>query len=257
MELLVVLVEPLYDGNVGSVARVMKNFGFQRLVLVKPCRIGDFGLAMASHARDILEGARMVSTVEEAVAGANLVVGTTGKLPGDQPRHLKLHLRVPHLTPAELAGRLRDKEGTVALLLGREDWGLTREELEICDMVVSIPTSPRYPIMNLSHAAAVLFYELGQLPSGKVKLADRENLERVYRRAESVLATTSYPQHKIMYVNVMLRRILGRAQLTDREANTLLGIFKQILWKLNTNRENGMRGEEEKGPSPPELLQEI
>ncbi|NYT03059.1 MAG: RNA methyltransferase [Methanosarcinales archaeon] len=243
MELQVVLVEPLYDGNVGSVARAMKNFGFRRLVLVKPCRIGDFGLAMASHARDVLEEARVVFTVEDAVAGANLVVGTTGKLPGDQPRHLKLHLRVPHLTPAQLASRLRDKEGTVALLLGREDWGLTRTELEICDMVVSIPTSPRYPIMNLSHAATVLLYELGQLPPGKVRLAGRENLERVYKRADALLAAASYPEHKIVYVSVMLRRILGRAQLTDREANTLLGIFKHVLWKLDKNQQESLAGE--------------
>src|SRR5512138_3688519 len=163
MRLRVVLVEPMYDGNVGSVARAMKNFGFHDLVLVNPCKIDDFGRAMASHARDVLEGARVVGTLEEAVAGVNLVVGTTGKRLENEERHLRLHLRVPCLSPAQLKDKLDGKNGDVALLLGREDIGLTNDELMICDMVVSIPTSEDYPIMNLSHAAALLFYELSRV----------------------------------------------------------------------------------------------
>ncbi|MDM7934954.1 MAG: TrmH family RNA methyltransferase, partial [Methanothrix sp.] len=103
MRLRVVLVEPMYDGNVGSVARAMKNFGFHDLVLVNPCKIDDFGRAMSSHARDVLEEARVVGTLEEAIAGANLVVGTTGKRLENEERHLRLHLRVPCLTPAPVS----------------------------------------------------------------------------------------------------------------------------------------------------------
>jgi len=160
MRLLVVLVEPLYDGNVGSVARAMKNFGLSDLALVNPCRIDDFGLAMASHARDVLEGAAVYSRLEEALEQADLVVGTTGKRLDEAQHHLRLHLRVPCLSPAGLADRLQGKDGTVALLLGREDCGLNSDELALCDILVSIPTSPDYPVMNLSHSAAVLFYEL-------------------------------------------------------------------------------------------------
>ena len=79
MHLRVVLVQPLYDGNVGSVARAMKNFGFHDLVLVNPCKIEDFGMAMASHARDVLQMARSFARLPRSLAGANLVVGTTGK----------------------------------------------------------------------------------------------------------------------------------------------------------------------------------
>lgn len=92
MNLRVVLVEPMYDGNVGSVARSMKNFGFDQLVLVNPCQIDDFGMAMASHAKDILEKAKVVATLEEAVNGASLVVGTTGKRIGEDHKHLRLHI---------------------------------------------------------------------------------------------------------------------------------------------------------------------
>jgi tRNA/rRNA methyltransferase len=148
MKLRVVLVEPMYEGNVGSVARAMKNFGFHELVLVNPCKIEDFGKAMASHASDVLHEANSYSTLIEALQGANLVVGTTGKRLEEKQHHLRLHLRVPCLTPANLGAKLQGKDGTIALVLGREDCGLNSEELAICDMVVSIPTGIEYPVMN-------------------------------------------------------------------------------------------------------------
>jgi tRNA/rRNA methyltransferase len=235
MHLRVILVQPLYEGNVGSVARAMKNFGFRDLALVNPCRIEDFGCAMASHARDVLQMSRSYSSLREALAGANLVVGTTGKRLDDAQHHLRLHLRVPCLTPAELAGKLQGKEGTVALLLGREDCGLNSEELALCDMLVSIPTSEEYPVMNLSHSAAILFYELSRIGAwegGCVEMARRESLDLLQERARTLLSEVSYPRHKVEFTLLMLRRIFGRAELTEREARTLLGLIKRIRWKI-------------------------
>jgi TrmH family RNA methyltransferase len=239
MHLKVVLVQPLYEGNVGSVARAMKNFGFRDLVMVKPCQIEDFGLAMASHARDVLQMSRSFSSLDEAIEGANLIVGTTGKRLDEAQHHLRLHLRVPCLTPADLAGKLQGKEGTVALLLGREDCGLNSEELALCDMLVSIPTSEEYPVMNLSHCAAVLFYELSQNEneiSSKVEMARRDSLDLLAERAISLLSEVSYPRHKAGFTLLMLRRIFGRAELTEREARTLLGLIKRVRWKIATAR---------------------
>lgn len=232
MRLRVILVEPLYDGNVGSVARAMKNFGFEELILVNPCDIDDFGMAMASHAKDVLENARTVSTLEAAIEGTDIIVGTTGKRMGNEQRHLRLHLRVPCLSPKELAEKLDGKDGTVALLLGREDCGLTNEELMVCDMVVSIPTSAVYPIMNLSHAAAVLFYELGQIKEGETALARRDSLLLLQGRIRTLLKEISYPDHKVEYTVLMLRRIFGRSELTEREVRTILGIIKRIRWRI-------------------------
>jgi tRNA/rRNA methyltransferase len=245
MKLRVVLVEPMYDGNVGSVARAMKNFGFHSLVLINPCQIDDFGRAMSSHARDVLESAKIVSTLEEAVAGANLVVGTTGKRLENEERHLRLHLRVPCLVPAELAAKLDGKEGEVALLLGREDVGLTSDELMICDMVVSIPTSEDYPIMNLSHAAAVLFYELSRVEEGETGLAmaSRESLILLQDRIRALLHEVSYPEHKVEYIILMFRRIFGRAELTEREARTILGVMKNIRWRIESGQKSAVSEE--------------
>jgi tRNA/rRNA methyltransferase len=234
MKLRVVLVEPMYEGNVGSVARAMKNFGFHNLVLINPCQIDDFGRAMSSHARDVLESAKIVSTLEEAFEGANLVVGTTGKRLENEERHLRLHLRVPCLTPAELREKLDGKDGEVALLLGREDVGLTNDELMNCDMAVSIPTSVDYPIMNISHAATVLFYELSRVEKGETGLASRESMVLLQDRARALLQEVNYPEHKVEYVALMFRRIFGRAELTEREARTILGVIKSIRWRIGS-----------------------
>ena len=237
MNLRVVLVEPMYEGNVGSVARAMKNFGFHDLVLVNPCTIGDFGSAMASHARDVLQMSRNFSSLPEALQGANLVVGTTGKRLEEEQHHLRLHLRVPCLTPLMLANKLQGKEGTVALVLGREDCGLNSQELAICDMVVSIPTSAQYPVMNLSHAAAILFYELTKVEKGSVEMASPESLTLLGDRSRSLLEEVRYPGHKMEFAILMLRRILGRAELTEREARTLLGLIKRIRWRICSIKE--------------------
>ena len=239
MMLRLVLVEPRYEGNVGSVARVMLNFGFQELVLVNPCPIEDFGRAMASHAGEVLARARTVSSLEEATGGADLVVGTTGKRLENVDRHLRLHLRVPFLIPHELKEKLQGKEGEVALLLGREDIGLTNSELMACDMVAIIPTSQSYPVMNLSHAAAVLLYELGQVEGGKTRLASRESRQILLDRTRSMLLEAGYPAHKVEYTLLMFRRILGRAELTEREARTLLGVVKSLCWKINHDPSRG------------------
>jgi tRNA/rRNA methyltransferase len=237
MKLRVILVEPLYEGNVGSVARSMKNFGFHDLVMVNPCKIEDYGSAMASHARDVLQMSRSFSSLPEALKGANLVVGTTGKRLESEQHHLRLHLRVPCLTPAQLAAKLNGKEGTVALLLGREDCGLNSKELAICDMVVSIPTSDDYPVMNLSHAAAILFYMLSRAESGGTELASRQSLNLLQERANSLLQEVCYPEHKVDFADLMLRRIFGRAELTEREARSLLGIIKRVRWRISHGQE--------------------
>ena len=224
----------------------MKNFGFKDLVLVNPCRIEDFGSAMASHARDVLQMSRTVSSLQEALEGTNLVVGTTGKRLEEAKHHLRQHLRVPCLAPWELAEKLRGKDGTVALLLGREDCGLDSEELAICDMIVSIPTSEKYPVLNISHAAAILFYELSMIENGSYQMAKRESLLLLQDRCKSLLQEVGYPEHKIEFTVLMLRRVLGRAELTEREARTLLGIIKNIRWKIGIYEERELPEFEER-----------
>ncbi len=228
LDIRIVLVEPMYQGNVGSVARVMKNFGYTDLVLVNPCELEGQARAMASHARDVLEGAGIASTLEEAVEGANLLVGTTGV------GSLKTgeHIRLPLYTARDLKERLKGYSGTVAILFGREDNGFRNDELKSFDMLITVPTSEVYPIMNLSHAVAVVLYELAELEGGNNPLAEGFDLQLLYGHLEKFLEKIDYPPHKKDKTFLMLRRILGRAGLTPREVQTLRGIIRKTERKM-------------------------
>ncbi|MDD2438734.1 MAG: RNA methyltransferase [Methanosarcinaceae archaeon] len=233
LELRVVLVEPMYQGNVGSVARAMKNFGQTDLVLVNPCKLEGQARAMSSHARDVLEGARKVHTLKEAVEGANLTIGTTGassKKNGE-------HVRLPLYTPPDIKEKLKGYSGKIALLFGREDNGFRNDELKSFDMLVTIPTSDVYPIMNLSHAVAVLLYELSELEGGKTPLAEDFDLHLLYEHMDKFLEEIEYPPHKKEKTRLMLRRIYGRAGLTPREVQTLRGLLRKGERKLRSSEE--------------------
>lgn len=240
LEIRIILVEPMYQGNVGSVARAMKNFGYTDLVLVNPCKLEGEARAMSSHARDILEGARITSTFDEAVEGVSLTIGTTGVA------SLKTgeHIRLPLYTPKELKEKLKGYSGTIAILFGREDTGFRNDELKSFDMLFTIPTSEVYPIMNISHAVAVVLYELSDLEGGNSPLADGFDLQLLYGHLEELLEEVDYPPHKKDKTFLMLRRIFGRAGLTPREVQTLRGIIRK------TERKMGYVLKESEGQKP-------
>ncbi|WP_340820720.1 RNA methyltransferase [Methanolobus sp. WCC4] len=232
MDIRIVLVEPLYQGNVGSVTRAMKNFGFQDLVLVNPCKLEGEARAMSSHARDLLESARKVSSLEEAIDDCSIIIGTTG-IAGSR---FDLHLRVPGYSPSEMKERLQGMDGRVAILFGREDNGFTKEELKRCDMIMTIPTSEVYPVMNLSHAVAVVLYELSDIQSGDTPLADPFDMRLLYEHLSELLVDIDYPEHKREKTDLMLRRIFGRACLLPREVQTLRGIIRKVQ-RINKNED--------------------
>ncbi len=221
----VVLVEPLYQGNVGSVCRAMKNFGFSDLVLVNPCKLGIQAHAMASHAKDVLNNARIVTSLEEAVENVDLMIATTG-ITGEKRDE---HIRMPPYTPAQIKEKLCGASGTIAFLFGREDNGFSNDELKACDMILSIPTSKIYPIMNLSHATTIVLYELSQIEPGEKVLAEGFDLNLLYRHIDRVLKALDYPAHKIEKTTLMFKRIFGRAGLTPREVQTLRGVLNKII----------------------------
>ena len=155
LETTIVLVGPKNEGNVGAVARAMKNFGVSRLVLVDPCPIGDEARKRAMHGEDILLRAITVDSLEDGLRQVDFVVGTTGIATRSEKRFSRIAV-----TPRDFARRLSAMDGKLAILFGREDFGLSNEELTRCDLLVSIPAVPRYPILNVSHAAAIVLYEL-------------------------------------------------------------------------------------------------
>ena len=159
MEVRTILVEPKNEENVGAVARVIKNFGFSDLYLLNPPDIGKKAFSVASHAYDVLNACKVVNSVEAAIANSAIVAGTTSK----HGISTNKHLRMPFFSPRQLKKKVENKSGVLSVLFGREDIGLLNEELMLCDIIVCIPTSPDYPVMNLSHAVAVVLYELSEV----------------------------------------------------------------------------------------------
>jgi len=229
-----VLVEPLYEGNVGFAARAIKNFGFSRLVLVDPCPLCDDALARAAHASDVLKAARTCS-LEEVFSESDITVATTGEV-GKTICH---PMRMPYCSPRELRGMLSRVEGTVSILFGRENWGLNNDEIRRSDIVCTIPTSPDYPIMNISHAFAIIAYELAGLPRGEYLLAGREQMEHLYRHIDQYLTLIGHPPFKREGTMLMVRRIFGRARLTAREASTLHGLMRRSEWHIRHDVRGG------------------
>jgi len=227
-EIAIVLVEPLHEGNVGFTARVMKNFGFSDLVLVDPCPRGELARACAMHASDVLESARHL-TLEHVFSEYQVIVATTGGLSKSVCRSM----RMPYYTPKEIREQIKDARGKVAILFGRENRGLSNDEIRRCDFICTIPASPAYPILNISHAVAIVCYELAGLPEGTIPLAEREEMERLYEHLDHFLNKIKHPDFKRKNTLLMARRILGRTRLTTREVSTIHGILRRAEWHVN------------------------
>ncbi len=220
----VLLDQPLYQGNIGSVARAMKNFGLSKLVFTGKVKIEEEARKMAVHAQDILKNAENIEKFEDAVKKFDLVIGTSSEKTDRDDYFLRMSL-----SPKEMRKKIEKAEGIAALVFGKEDIGLTNEQLELCDFVVNIPTSSEYKTMNLSHSAAVLFYELFKFEEKEtVRLAGRKEKDLIYEKFEEILQKTEYEEDKIKIFISMLRKIIGRANLTGREASTLIGVLKEI-----------------------------
>jgi len=224
----IVLVAPLYEGNVGFAARVMKNFGFLHLVLIDPCPLGNEAKARASHAQDVLAGAE-VCTIEDVFARSNIVVATTGAV----SKSVCNSMRMPFYSPRELRERVKDADGRISILFGRENWGLNNEEVKRSDMICTIPSSPEYPILNLSHAVGVVCYELSNLPLPEYRLASPFELGHLYRHIDRYLDVIHHPRFKRDNTMILIRRVLGRANLTTREASTLHGLLRRSTWHID------------------------
>ncbi len=226
----VVLVEPKNEGNIGAVARAMRNFGARDLVLVKPCAIGDEARKRAMHGLDILEAATTEDSIRDATAGADLVVGTSG-IDTTSEKHFS---RIA-IAPRDLAAKIAPMDGTVAVLFGREDFGLLEDEIEACDLLVKIPAAEEYPILNLSHAVAIVLYELHQARTPRRGLREASGLEKekLHEAFAALLEATDYPTHKRTRTKVMFRRLVGRAVPSKWEFHALMGALTRATKRID------------------------
>lgn len=231
----VVLVEPKNEGNIGAVARAMKNFGVADLTLVRPCALGADARQRAMHGVDVLEAARIVEGLDAALDGADLVAGTSAVDTKSEKRFARISM-----TPREFAAKVSAMEGRLALLFGREDFGLLDDELSRCDVLVKVAASEAYPILNLSHAAAILLYELyaGATMRKGTRPASGLEKEKVHEAFDALLAATDYPSHKRARTRMMFRRLLGRAVPSKWEFHALMGVLQRATKRIRRLEES-------------------
>jgi tRNA/rRNA methyltransferase len=230
----VVLFHTKYPENVGSVARAMLNMGVADLYLVDP---QGFDIERAAplataHARHILERAKIVDTLAEALSGTALAVGTTARTGG-----WRKGLLTPAKAAPEIFSRLSDG-GEVALVFGPEDRGLTNEETSLCDQLVMIPAHPDCTSLNLSQAVLILLYECYQYalvrpfePKGPPTERDASFEERqaLFSSMQEALAAIDFlKDQNAEYWMMPVRRFFSRFRLRRNEFNLLMGICRQV-----------------------------
>ncbi|EKK4002864.1 tRNA (cytosine(32)/uridine(32)-2'-O)-methyltransferase TrmJ [Cronobacter sakazakii] len=231
----IVLVETSHTGNMGSVARAMKTMGLTNLWLVNPLVKPDSqAIALAAGASDVIGNASIVDTLDEALAGCSLVVGTSAR---------SRTLPWPMLDPRE-CGLKSVSEAThapVAIVFGRERVGLTNDELQKCHYHVAIAANPEYSSLNLAMAVQVIAYEVrmawlatqdAQTPAPGEEETPYplvDDLERFYGHLEQVLLSTGFirPNHPGQVMN-KLRRLFTRARPESQELNILRGMLASI-----------------------------
>ncbi len=233
----IVLVKPQFAGNIGSVCRAMKNMGLSRLILVSPAQdpLSPEGKMMATSAKDLLEEARVYSSLEEGLRGFRWIAGTSAR---------KGRNRGPFISPRDICPEIIHHAQLipVAILFGPEDKGLTNEELAPCQALISMPTDKKLPSLNLAQAVMLLCYELHlallshlegdpSFEKPETKPAEFQKIEGMYTHLEGLLLKIGFlgPKNpkRIMHT---LRRIFGRANLSDRDVAVLRGIFRQLEW---------------------------
>jgi TrmH family RNA methyltransferase len=229
MAISIIFVEPQFTGNIGFLARTMANFDFKDMVLVNPPPLDNEAFRFAKHARYIVESARIMKNFEEVRNSFDYLAATSG-VSTKSPKKFK---RIA-LTPREFASKVWDFSGKVGIVFGRENYGLYNEEIEKCDTLITIPTSEEYPIMNVTHAAAIILYEIfmARREGEAMPLAEDFEINLLNERFSEILTLIQFPEHKRKNTEVMFRRIVGRAMLTKWEYHSMMGVFKRIIYHL-------------------------
>ncbi len=231
MSISIVLVGISHPGNIGSAARAMKTMGFSSLRLVAPARFpATEATVMAAGADDVLDNALVYEDVASAVADCGLIIGTTAR-----SRHLPWRVVEPRAAAREAAVASRD--GRVAVLFGAERTGLSNDDIERCQLLLSIPTGSSYTSLNVAMAVQVVAYELllamrddgAAAAEHGVQLASAAEMEHFYAQLGQVMEEVDFrDRNGEGHLMARIRRLFNRAVMDQNEVNILRGILTSV-----------------------------
>lgn len=239
----IVLVETFHPGNIGAVARAMKNMGLSQLTLINPRVFPDpEATSRAAGAKDLLENAVVVNSLEEAIADCQLVIGTSA-------RERTFDLPLMDLESATELMLDESSSGTLAILFGRETMGLTNDEMLACQRHLYIDANPEYPVLNIAQAVQLVCYELWRTDrkqqqlitrdAARVSYPHQDDMQLFYQHLEKVLRRTHFiiPQHEGRVLD-KLKRFFNRARPEKSELGILRGILASVEERLNADKKS-------------------
>lgn len=234
-----ILVEPQSPGNIGAAARALKTMGFTNLVLINPCdHLASEARWLAHASEDILESARIYPSLSEVLQNMNFVVATTQRVRG---------YHFPFYTPAELGEKIipLSQENNIAVVFGRENTGLTNEELRQCHAISTVPAAVSHPSLNLAQAVMVYAYELFRCSFGEGKkfkwqLASYEEMEGVYDHLHKSLEKVEFvPMDNWENFIMRFRRMFARANPEIRDVKVMHKILQAFDEYIARGKDEG------------------
>ncbi|HEX2615467.1 MAG TPA: RNA methyltransferase [Nitrososphaera sp.] len=235
----VALVEPQYPVNVGHVARLMKNFGQRRLYMVNPHYDDVEAVRYATHGKDVLATAKVV-TLKQLRKKFDILIGTTAIKATS-----RLNVLRESITPEQMAKIIHDAAGKdFCIVLGRESSGLKNEELGLCDLVCIIDTKTKYRTMNIAHALALLLYEISKLrPEAPVKkskktmdLASQGDIDLLMQYVDRVADLGSYDSHKKPLLDAAVKKMIARSVPTTKDVMLLVSLLRKSVLAIERQK---------------------
>lgn len=227
MGLKIIIVEPKYQLNVGYIARVSKNFGIEKLFFVRPRAMlnGKKAVIYAKHAVDLLKSAKIYKDFGASILDCDVVVATTGIWRKD-PLFNRIYLLDDAVREIK---KKYNKDSKIGIIIGRDDTGLNRNELERCDMLLHIGSNREYPVMNISHALAVLLYAFtlngfGFYPGYKEEYADSKERKVLFSTFDKIISNKKIRNKK--FVRNTFAKIVRRSQLNKQELHSIITALK-------------------------------
>ena len=230
----IILIEPKRQENLGAIARSMKNFGFENLVLVNPkCKIGKSAIKVAKHGKSILDKVKIkdFSYLKrfDYLIGTSAILGTDYNIPRNAINAEQLAGRLSNIKQKNSKSKLK-----IGILIGRENIGLKNEEINLCDILVSIPASKKYPTLNISHACSIVLYELFKKLSlenstSNINFATKKDKDIIMKYMNKALNEIEFStKEKKETQKIVWKRVIGKAMLTKREAFAVMGFLRKL-----------------------------
>jgi tRNA/rRNA methyltransferase len=230
----VTLVEPMGPVNVGHIARLVRNFGVERLYLVDPKVDLSVAAVYASHASDVLDSAT-VTTFERVRRDNDLLVATTAVRATKKSNVIRRMVGPDHLHEILCSSK------TSSLVFGRDTTGLTNREIELCDITTTIDTSPAYRALNIGHAVAIVLYLASRSGGGRRRNQGRVAREVFARSFFELAEAAGMPKHKTHSFYEASKRLAASSEMTDSQLNLLSGVFRKAVAAAKTPQERGSK----------------